>query len=200
MEQKNKRMIFLLGTLFVAFIFLSSYAAFNNNNNVSVSTTSTVQLQQSFYSTGYSNAIVANYSGTAYIAVADGTNTIKNKVANLLSQLQANGTVQNYAYSNGTYQAVLSGISAYSLQQILTNKTQSNSIAVGATSILALPPNVTMYYSGQPINVVLQGRNYSVYLSKVKKIGTVLNVSVSGLLTRNGQIYNNQFKVSYSGV
>jgi hypothetical protein len=199
MDEKRRRIVFVAGAIFVALIFLSSYAAFNNNNVVSSSTT-TATAQPTFYTTGNTNAIITNYSSLVNIALLNNSNAVNNKVINIISQLQANGIIQNYVFSNNSYQVVLSGLSAYNLQQLLYNKTgSSNYTSVGATTYVTLPNQVTLNYTTQSITINLANRNYSVYMKRVKKIGAIINVSVSALLTRDGNIYKNQFKISYSG-
>jgi hypothetical protein len=196
MDANKKKIIFLLGSIFVAIIFLSSYAAFSNNGSGS-SSSSTIKTQASYFSTGTSNAIISNYSSIAYVTVSNGSNSSNENITRILSQLEANGSVQNYIYDNNSYQVVLVSISAYELQQLLNRNASSNSIInVGATTYVMLPSTVIMYYTNQPITVHLKSRNYSVYLTNVKPIGSVLNVSVSGLLARNGSIYNGQFRVN----
>lgn len=197
MDTKTKKLIFFIGSLFVAIIFLSSYAAFGNNGNSST-TTSTIKQQQTFFSTGTSTATVINYSDVVNITLRSGVNKSAINMSGLLSQLQANGTIQNYIYSNGNYQVILYGVSAYNLQQLLYKDPVLNgNVDVGAATYVTLPKTVMLYYGGQqPINVYLNNRNYSVYLNNVQQKGSVINVSISALLTANGSIYNNQFRIS----
>lgn len=199
MDTKTKRLIFFIGSIFVAIIFLSSYAAFGNNAS-GTSSTSTVKPQQTFFSTGTSTAIVVNYSDIANITLRNGSNASNVNMTDILSRLQANGTIQNYIYSNGNYQVILYGISAYGLRQLLYGNPKLNgTVDIGATTYVTLPKTITLYYGGQqPINVYLNGRNYSVYMNNVEPEGSVINVSISALLTANGSIYNNQLRVSLS--
>jgi hypothetical protein len=198
MEAKNKRWIFLIGSILVALIFLSSYAAFSNNNSGTTST-STIKPATTYFATGSSRAQISNYSDIAVVTLADTSNAATNSTVNAISDLESNGSVQDYTYTNGSYQIVLSSISPYDLQQILYAKTGlNNSMNVSSTATITLPKNVILHYAGQPINLDLQNRNYSVYLSNVRAIGSVINVSISALLARNGSIYNGQLRVSYS--
>jgi hypothetical protein len=198
MDKKRKQLIFLLGSVFVAVIFLTSYAAFSNNNGSS-SSTSTVKPSTTFFALGNSNALIINYSDIA-VVIPKNSNSSKNNVTAILSGLETNGSVQNYIYSNGSYQVVLATISAYGLQQLLYRKTgQPNSITVGSTATVFMPSNVVLYYTNVPVVVAPPSRNYSVYVKSVKSPGTIINVSISALLNRNGSIYNSQFRVSYNG-
>jgi hypothetical protein len=200
MDEKKRRLVFLFGGILVAIIFLSSYAAFSNNGSPTTVTT-TAKSQSTVFVTGYTNAIITNYSDVAYVSFTNNSNSVKNIVANSLSNLQANGTVVDSILTNDSYQVVLSGISPYDLQQLLYKQTNSaNYITVSSTADVKLPQTITFTYSNVPINLHLTTTNYSVYLSNVKTIGSTINVTISTLLyTNNESIYNNQFRVSYNG-
>jgi hypothetical protein len=198
MEAKTKKIIFVVGAIFVAIIFLTSYAAFSNNNTGSTSTT-TVESQATYFSTGTSNAIITNYSDIAYVTLSNSVNSSKINMTTILSGLETNGSVDNYVYTNGSYEVVLSSISAYDLQELLYKDVGSNTfVNVGATTYVELPQSVVLYYTTQPITVNLPSRNYSIYLKNVQMEGSTVNVSISGLLERNGTIYNSQFRVAYN--
>ncbi len=201
MKQRTKQIIFLVGSIFVALIFLSSYAAFSNNGGSSTST-STIKNVLTFPSFGSSNAVITNYSDIGInITLLRNSNATRTNVTNFLSALQANGTVQSYVYQNGSYaQIVLSGMSAYQLQQQLYKLVNgsANSIEVGATTDIRMPNNITLYYNNvQPITVYLPIRNYTIRMKNVKSVGTVINLGTSALLARNGSIYGS-LRVSYS--
>lgn len=198
MDKKMKNLILLFGAIFVAVIFLSSYASFNSNNTNSSSTT-TVKSVQTVYALGSSNAVITNYTEIASVSFVNASNSTKASVETLLSKLEANDSIQNYIYQNNSYQVVLLGLSAYGLEEALYNQTnQSNSINVGATADILLPAELTLQYSGTPISLHLTNRNYTVYMSRIESIGSTINVGISALLARNGSIYNNQIRISYS--
>ncbi|MGD0729034.1 MAG: hypothetical protein ABR981_03080 [Candidatus Micrarchaeaceae archaeon] len=199
MQSKTKSIILLIGAILIAVIFISAYASFNNNNVAGSTSTSTVASQQTFYSTGSVNAIIENYSYITYVTFSNSTNSSKNNVTNLLSSLEANGIVDNYIYTNNSFEVVLNNITAYQLQQEIYNTSKdSNSINVGSTAQITLPASATLYYTNTPISIHLTSRNYSVYLNNVKSVGSTINVGISALLTRNGSVYNNQIKISYN--
>ncbi|MGI0100864.1 MAG: hypothetical protein ACREBH_04080 [Candidatus Micrarchaeaceae archaeon] len=199
MEKKTKQLIFFTGSIFVAVIFLTSYAAFGSNGGPNT-TTSTVKPQTTFFATGSSNAVIYNYSSIAYIPSASLSNASVNSITSELSNLQANGSVEEYIYINGSYQVILSGMSPYMLrQQLYGISNMSNSLEVGATTYISLPGIVTLYYNKVPAALNLAQRNYSIYMDDVMAQGTTINVSISALLSANGSIYDNQFRVGYSG-
>lgn len=199
MEKKTKQLILFVGAIFVAIIFLSSYASLNNNNSGGTSTaSSTVSSQVAFYATGDANGIIVNYSDVVYIYVSNASNASAQIVGNELSGLEANGTVQDYVYINGSYQVILSSIPAYDFQQLIYNRTgQTSNIVLGGTAEVELPRSVTLYYSTYPISVTPPGANYSVYMRNLESPGTALLVHVSALLTQSGAVYDNNFRLSY---
>lgn len=200
MDTKKKQLIFIGGSIFVAIIFLTSYAAFSNNNSAST-TTSTIKNRVTYFALGSSNAIITNYSDVALITFSGNAQAQKATVANVLSELAANGSIGTYyANSNIGYNVSLTTISPYALQQLLYNKTGGNSINVGSTAYITLPKSITLYYSSTPVPIYLSNTNYTVYMGDVRKVGTVINVSISALLTNNGAVYNNQLRIGYSGV
>lgn len=198
MNQKTKNLILLLGAVFVAIIFLSSYLSFNNNNAASTST-STIKNVQTVYASGAANGIISNYSGIVYIT-SNYTNSTKSDVANALLNLQSSGAVQSYVYLNNTFQVILGNVSAYTFQQTLYNNTGlGNSIGVGSTTYVTLPSSITLYYANTPVSIYLPKGNYSVYMSNVRQIGTKVSFGVGALITSNGSVYDGQLRLFYNG-
>jgi hypothetical protein len=202
MEQKTKRLIFFIGAIFVGIIFLTSYAAFGHNNttsNDSSSSSTILKSVQTVFATGKTNGTITNYSAVAYVTPLGLSNSSKNNLSAFMSQLQENGTLDNYVLTNNTYQVYLSNLSAYRLQQLLYNKFNSNnSVSVTATADLMVPQSVNLYYSNSspPINVALTSKNYTVSLTGLKSIGMKVNLTVSALITTQGSVFNNQIRLS----
>ena len=188
MEQKTKRYVFLIGSIIVAVIFISSYAAFSNNGTPSTTTTIAKQVQTIFI-TGYSNATITNYSDIAVVSLLNSSPQLRNQLNSTLSDLQNNGSVVESIFTNDSYQgSSFTGISPYSLEQIIYSKiNQTNSINVGATADVELPSTITFYYSKQPVKLQLPSRNYSVQITNAKSIGSSINVSISTLLYANNR-------------
>jgi hypothetical protein len=168
-----------------------------SNSSLSNSTT-TIKAPATYIATGTSNAVITGYGKVANVTLSNSINTTKVNITKILSQLESNKSVGNYIYTNGTYDVVLSNISAYNLQNLLYKDAgSSNTISVGSTANVELPSNVVLYNATQSITVVLSNRNYSIYLKNVQMPGSTVNVSISAQLEKNGTIYNNQFKVAY---
>ncbi|MDE1870951.1 MAG: hypothetical protein KGI06_01800 [Candidatus Micrarchaeota archaeon] len=196
MDANKKKLIFFLGSVFVAVIFLTSYAAFSNNGGAS-STTTTIKSQATVFATGDSNAIVYEYGSVAYVSPVNATNSSKSRLADAVSQLESTGSVQNYIETNGTFQLILnSNMSAYALQQWLYKDLGNGTARVGSNAYIRLPSSVQLHYNNAPIGVYVPISNYSVYMASVVPLNSTISVGISALLLRNGSVYNNQFRVS----
>jgi hypothetical protein len=196
MEAKTKKLIYGVGSIFVAIIFIFSYGAFGNNSNASTSTT-TVGASNTVFVYGNTNGIIENYSQTTYI-----TATGKNEIEALnvsLGNLEANGTVSNYVPINATYyEAILSTMSPYQLSVYLANALNSSTISVSAYAYVRLPATVYVNYNGgSQIPLKVPAKNYTVYISKSNySIGANVPVKMQVLVTTAGQIYNNQLRLT----
>ena len=78
MEAKKKRLIFLFGSILVAIIFLSSYAAFSNNGSPT-SVTTTAKAQSTVFVTGDTNGLITNYSDVALVSILNNSNFTKKR-------------------------------------------------------------------------------------------------------------------------
>ncbi len=200
MNEKTKKFVFLIGAIMIAVIFITSYAAFSNNNTANA-TTSTVSAapQQTVFASATTNGIITNYTQIAYVESANSSNSSGAKLGQIMSQLEANSSIYSYIYVNDSYEAYLSNVSAYDLQELLYKDFNStNAISIGSTADILLPSSISMYYSNSspPISVPLSNRNYTVYITGLKSIGSSLNLSVSALITTRGTIYNNQLRIA----
>ncbi len=192
----KKRITTFLLSLFVAIIFIGSYAAFNNNSTFGTSSASTtVQSGQTYFVTGTTNAVVTGYGDAADVLIS-GNTSATTAVGNVLQAMQANGSISSYFPYGSGYNVFLNTINAYSLEQALDNATTANTVSVNATSYVTLPRTVLMYYNTQQIRVSLSDQNYTMTILPLQMVGSNVSVSVRALVTVNGSIYNNQVSVS----
>lgn len=194
-KEKLKRLILFIGALFVAVIFISSYASFSNNSGNGGSTSTTTLKQQSTYLVyGNANAIVINYS---YVAGIFNVNVSESNTINAtLGNLQLNGSVSNYLFQNSTYRVELDTISPYTLYLLISNTINGSNATVGATAYVKLPSAIVAYYGSSPVSVALQKSNYSIFLNSVEPINTIIPLKVTALISGNGSVYDNQVELS----
>ncbi len=195
-KERRKKLALVLGSLFVAVIFLSSYASFGGGGST---TTTTTTKPPTPFAAGEAVARVTGYGSRAYVTLAD--NASASTLNSTLSKLEDNGSISNFLFVGGGYQIVLSEIDAYSLQQLIRNTPEGGPLAlanVTATAYLMLPANGVLYVGGMPVNVKFAKRNYSISLTDLRPIGANLSVSISALVTANGSIYNDQIRINYT--
>ena len=198
MDQKKKRILLFLGSLFVAVIFLSSYASFGSSMSHSTTTT-TVGAVRTYPAFGSSSANIIGYGPAAFVRLNSSTMATTDQITKLLSKMETNGSINSYIGSNQSYEVYVASIDAYSLQNILQSAL-NNSVGMNVSSDanLLLPSNITLHSNGYSFTAHLSNRNYSMNMTTLKAIGTPLNVSVSALVTANGTVYKNQLVVSLS--
>lgn len=194
MDDKTKKIIFSVGSLFAALIFITSYAAFGNNTAANSSTTS-IGSANTVFVYGSANGVIVNYSYTAYISAPNDKLAALNST---LGTLEANGSISNYvAVNSTTYQAILSTINPYQLYTYLSSALNSSNVSVDGYAYVTLPSTITMYYStGLQVPISFPQKNYSVPLTKTYPIGSNVPLKVQVLVTTNGKIYNNQIRLS----
>jgi hypothetical protein len=197
MDDKKKKIIFFVASLFAALIFITSYAAFGANSTTS-STTTIPSAANTVFVYGSANAVIVNYSYTATISAQQKSQLPA--LNNTLGKLVANGSISNYVPLNATaYQAILSTINQYQLQQYLSKALNTTNVLVGGYAYVTLPATVNMYYSaGSQIPITFPQKNYSVYLPRASPIGSNVLLKVQVLVTTQGKIYNNQIRLSES--
>jgi hypothetical protein len=180
---------------FVAVIFVTSYAAFNNNG-APPATTTTVGAVNTIYVYGTANGVVVNYTSQALITV-----TNKSQMSELnttLGVLEANGTVNFASYNSTTYEAVLSGINTYQLYLYLSNSLTDANIIVGGPAYIRLPGTINMHYSASStlFPITFPPRNYTVNLARTVPIGSAIPIKISAIIETNGTIFNGQIKLT----
>ncbi len=185
----------LIAGLILASAILLSYASFGNNNITSTNSTTTLKNVATYFVGGTANGMVAGYSPSLSV-VAKNLNQSA-IVSNVLSMLEANGSVSNFVGSNRSYQVLMGNMNAFSLQQILYRKANPNYTTVNASAYLLLPPSISLvfYKNNQTVIVYLVQRNFTVQLTPVRAVGANVPVVVHALVTDNGTVYNNQLTV-----
>jgi hypothetical protein len=195
MNDKTKKTILFIGSLFAAIIFVSSYAAFGGNSSTSTTTTS-IPLANTVLVYGTANGIIENYSFSAFIGITNKSEG--NNLNNTLNRLSLNGNVSSFTLFNSTtYQAVLSGMNPYQLSIYLSNALNVSNVPVGGYAYVRLPATVDMYYgSGYEVPISFPVKNYSVYVPKAYPIGYTVPVKVQVLATGQGKIFNDQVRLT----
>ncbi|MCW6160318.1 MAG: hypothetical protein LVQ95_04500 [Candidatus Micrarchaeales archaeon] len=198
MEEKKKKIVTFIGTLFVAIMFVGSYAAFNNNSgNSSTSTaTTTVQGGATYFVSGNANAVVTGYSQLATVSLESNNTALSSLASNELAQLQNNGSISNYVAQGNGFQIFTQNMNAYKLQQLLASKLGSANVSVNASTSFSLPRTLPLTYRNQIVDVKLTNTNFTAPASPLQDIGTNVTVVVHALVYANGGIYDNQITIT----
>lgn len=192
---KKKKMILFLGAMFVAVIFLSSYASFGMGTTTT--TVSTVK-PNTYFATGNAVAQIARYGSSAYVQVTGADNTSLDMANETMSKLQNNGSISNFLFTGSGYQVALTGIDAYSLQQQIRDMPGNGIANANATSVayIVLPARIRLDVGDTHVNATLANRNFSLPLTGLEPVGSNLSVRVSAMITANGSIYNNEIRIN----
>jgi hypothetical protein len=191
----RKKMIELVGALFVAAIFLTSYAAFSGNS--SRNTTSTSSTVATYYAVGSTNAAITGYNNTLFVNVScKGTlqNQTVDKINAVATQLENNGSVLTYSSSGNSFQIGPQNMNSKKIYDYIYTKLDSNSTnctVFSTTATVELPGLIQMDVQGQSITANVP---YSVALQQIsltlnQSMPSSLPLRVAALVTANGIVY-----------
>ena len=191
----RKKTIEFLGALFVAVIFLTSYAAFSSNSPAN--TTSTSSVVATYYAVGSANGTIAGYNSTLYVNVscrgALGNQTI-NRINAIATDLENNGSVLTYSSSGNSFQIGPQSMNSKSIYSHIYSSISPNSTSCTGFSTIAtvdLPSYIEMNVQGQSIKVAVPGRLSSQQISMQlnQSMPSAIPLRIAALITQNGTIY-----------
>lgn len=191
----RKKMMEFIGALFVAAIFLTSYAAFSRNN--SGNTTSTSSIVATYYAVGSTNAAITGYNNTLFVNVScKGSlqNQTLDRINAIATDLENNGSVLTYSSSGSSFQIGPQNMNSKSIYNYIYARLGSNStncITFGTTATVELPGLIQMNVDGQSIAVNVP---YSIAIQQVnlemnQSMPSALPLRVAVLITENGTVY-----------
>ncbi len=192
--ERKKRYALLLGSIVVAVMFITSYAAFANNGSVPTSTT-TIQ-ETTYYVTGQANALVTGYSST--LTVYTSNNSTASQMQSLLSSMESNGSISNYLTAGNQYILYTTGMTPYAAQQAITGSLPANSVAINGTERVQLPQSVSTSYYGKAVTIYPSVLNFTISTPMLLPVGASASVTVHALVLGNGQVYDSNIQV-YGG-
>ena len=194
---EKKRMIELVGALFIAMIFLTSYAAFSNSGSrPSANTTAPVQVQ-TYYATGRTQANITSYGQVLAVNVSCSNSTaVSSSLNRMLAAMESNGSVSNfYSPMQGRILVQLGNYTAYKAYSLLAvgigPGAACTSFASQASVLLPARMSFMIPLAKSSYTVLIPGSQRSVTLPITLNsiMGKSINVSVAALITTNGTIY-----------
>ena len=188
-------MIEFIGALFVAVIFLTSYAAFSSNS--SVNTTSASTTVATYYAVGHTNAAITGYNNTLFVNVScKGAlqNQTVDKINAVATQLENNGSVLTYSSSGSSFQIGPQNMNSKGIYDYIYAKLGSNSTnctVFSTTATVELPGIIQMSVQGQSVAVKVP---YSIATQQIslelnQSMPSTLPLRVAVLITANGTAY-----------
>ncbi|MGI0141598.1 MAG: hypothetical protein ACREBF_03040 [Candidatus Micrarchaeales archaeon] len=199
MEAKKIKQVVL--AIFVAVIFIASYASFGNSgSNLGTGSTTTTIAPQTVYASGTTNGTVIGYGSIMSILLSCAPptllNSTSNSVSSLLSKLLANNTINNFYLPNqSSFTIYVNQLNPYQLSTYVTSSLTNSSRACltfkGQTDI-SIPSNITVTVQTQKakLSIPANMRNYTI-LMKIAALNTKIPLRVAMLVTTNGTIFGN---------
>lgn len=195
---QGKKLMEIIGSIFVALIFLSSYAAFGGGA-VSPNTTTTVLPSQTYYASARGTAAITSYAPVLNINIScSNITSVSAKLNSALVSLERNGSVSNFYSQQAAQILVQAGsIASNQIYGLLLSRIGAGSACTSFASSanVHLPSRMNFYVPSQKTSVLIliPGglQSASVPVKFAQNMSGAVNVSVSVLLTINGAIYGN---------
>lgn len=201
-KQSLKKAIWIL---FIAVIFLASYAAFGSTGNNSSQKTTTSTIPLTYPAVGTANAIITRYLPSMSITSACNNASINAvavvKLGQILSSLSSNGYVSAYYQLNNTYKLEAGRSNATKIYSYISKNISSSlsCTTFSASASIELPQSIKLYYNSgstrQPITFLVPSayRNYTIPLNLTGNTSSTMSVRIFALFTANAttaSIYN----------
>lgn len=195
---ERKKMIELAGMIFVAAIFLSSYAAFGSNSPGGGATTTVNQSQLAYAQTPSPVAAqLIGYNSTMQASVLCGNATrVSGALNGLLANMTRNGNVTDFQPENSTITLIEAGSEgSYALYRALGSNlgAGANCTRFTTTAEIQLPSALKVVVAGSQggISVQLPSnlRREFVPATLGSSTGNTISVYAYMLLTRNYTVY-----------
>lgn len=193
---EKKKLIELVGSIFVAVIFLTSYAAFGSNSNGSNTATTTAPQQQTIFAKAYGTVNITSYGSELNVNIScSNVTNVSARLNSELADMEKNGSVSNFYAQQASQILVQAGnLSSYKIFQILSQKINESKACTGfgASANIQLPSSMSFHISGQKsgyiITIPSDQRSYALQIMLTQNAIRRINVSVSGLLSVNGSV------------
>ena len=189
MDEKRKKSLLFFGSLFVAVIFLSSYASFGSNGNpLQSNSTTTIKSRYVIpYATADVNGTIVGYSNHFSISASNGTN--ETLLAAIVNKLEANSSIYSYTGGNLSYSIDQGTMNAFEIYDLLRSNHINASFAV--TTVVRLPAEAYLRSYNQSYYTVLPNATYSIPMPSLSSIGSNVPVHVlaTNIDSENGSVF-----------
>ena len=196
---ERKKLIELIGAVFIAVIFLSSYVSLSIFTN---SKTTTTVLQNTVFASGFTNTIITGYGQIVNINVQCSNSMVSDNtssfIGNAMTGLENNDSISNY-YTIGDKITVQSGTkNAYQIYNYTKKEltyASDNCTSFSGTGMVALPQVMPMSIGNPPstysIVIPNSSRVYYLPLTFSSNMRLKVRVKVNTLVNSTGYVYGN---------
>ncbi len=200
---EKKKLTELLAAIFIAVVFLSSYAAFGANSGGAGAKTSTTTIPGTIQVHGSASASIVSY-GTVLDANVSCANAgaVASSLNTFLSALERNGSISNF-YSPEDSEVLLelgnyTAAEAYGALAARLGRNASCTSFSATQATVQLPSSMNVTYGTGSVRITIPPglRNYTRQVRLSGAMGSGVNVSVYALVTNNGTIFNSQIVVT----
>ncbi len=191
--------------LFVALIFIASYASFGGTGSNGAQKTSTTTIPSLYPASGNANVIITGYAPSISITVlcknASIASNAINRLNNMLANLSSKGSINGYYQLNSTFKVESGTFNALAVYSYISKNISfaNNCTTFSAYANIALPQMLALYYTSsngrQLVTLLVPAmyRNYSVPINMTENISNKINVRIFALFAANATsaiIYN----------
>jgi len=185
----KKELLELIGSIFIAVIFLSSYAAFGGTGSSTSNTSkkATVPLSRLIILTTVANASISNLSGTFSISTASCPNS--SRVLSFLNSSEKNGSISFVAISSHDFNIVARNESAVQIIQGLENVESEPCINYSVLATVSLPKSLNFSESGKNVTLSVPSKFLSTQIPlSISHFSQSIQVNVIAGTTPSGSI------------
>lgn len=203
---EKKKWIELIGSVFVALIFLSSYAAFGNGKTASGNTTTIAQTPTTVRAEANGVARILSYGQVLNITIhCQNASNVSRQINDFLST-QNTSTVAFPPYSGQNASQIIATAGqagSYYLYNALSKDigAYSGCTDFSSSADILLPSRMTFVVEGSSMLIQIPGefRNSSQPVLFTSSMSNTMNVFVDAILTLNGSIYQGNIRVKELG-
>lgn len=199
---EKKKLIELVAAIFIAVIFISSYAAFGGNSGPAAKATTTT-VPQLVYVSGAAKADVVSYGkGININVMCPDSSAINSSLETFLVSLTSNGLVSGSGIGLQTIE--LGNATAPEMYSILAAKLGKNATCtqiVATQATVELPSRINVTYAGGSTAIFIppSQRNYTEALNLTNSTGQKIGVWVETFVTENNGMVTGRISLSLTG-
>jgi hypothetical protein len=193
---EKKKIVEIIGSVFVALIFLSSYASFGSRN-ISTGNGTTTVMPTTFPAKANGVANIIAYSPNLDLTInCQNVTRVSDEVMSFIDAQNSSAVERSFSLQASQITVVSGTLGTYSIYNSISQAMgeDANCTVFATTAQILLP--VRMSFGGTLISIPNSLRSFSQQVVFSKNMSTTMNVMVDAILTLNGSIYNNNIRAT----